>query len=411
MLETIDKIKNSKHFIDYQNYHRYNIFGITKVSRREEVHSNFIAWIFNHEANQTFGTFPGINFIKMLYTRFNNIINEKARIDLNLKYNFFMTNYVEKIEVYTEFGVFSSKKRRFDILLHVHLSDGLILPIIIENKVNSKENDEQTVDYYKWGEANYSDASKYHKPFYVFLTPLYNNKPPKQPEFIRITYQDMVDYVLEPTMWWTTDYSKKELIRMYLQALSFQNDNEKGGEIMAVSKEEKKIFEDFVSENKEFMIAVLNSLKDNGSGEGVSPEVVDEIIKSISENDTSKYEFNGKPYPKGRLVLAVVKKYIEDHPGIDYTDLVKDFPDKLQGSYGVVRYKIPDEDLGLKPNKSGKTYIRYFVDSPIDINTPEGIKKAYVCSQWGVRKDGKPGNFDKFLEHVTKTLKYSILKK
>ena len=414
MLEKISKIKNSKFYIDYQNYHRNNVFGITKISRREEVHSNFIAWIMNYEENGTFGVFPVLNFIKMLYIKSNTILNSKARIDSNLKYNLFTQEYIEKIKVFTEYAIISNKHRRFDILLHVYLTDGLILPIIIENKVNSKENDEQTVDYFIWGEKNYSDQTKFHKPIYVFLTPEYNNHPAKQQEFLHIKYQDMVDYVFEPTMWWTTDDSKKNLIRMYLQSLSFQNDNEKGAEIMAISKEEKNIIENFINENQEFIIAVLNGLKDNGTGEGVDPEVVDKMIKGVRENDTSKYDFNGKQsLGKSKLVLEVVKKYVEEHPGIDYPSLLAAFPDKIQGSKGVVRLfsKVSDEDKGLKPTKGGTIQARYFVDDPIKDNLAPGTESILVCNQWGAGKNGKELSFDRFLKHATEVLGYSILKR
>jgi hypothetical protein len=47
LLNKIMQIEASKPYIDYNNYHKGNIFGITKSSRWELVHSNFIAWALN----------------------------------------------------------------------------------------------------------------------------------------------------------------------------------------------------------------------------------------------------------------------------------------------------------------------------------------------------------------------------
>ena len=60
---------------------------------------------------------------------------------------------------------------------------------------------------------------------------------------------------------------------------------------------------------------------------------------SSSTRDTTKYLFNGNLYAKNRLVLAVVKAYVADHPGVSYQDLQIQFPKGLEGSYGVFNKK------------------------------------------------------------------------
>lgn len=49
------------------------------------------------------------------------------------------------------------------------------------------------------------------------------------------------------------------------------------------------------------------------------------------ERDFTKYMFNGEKQGKGRLVLAVVKKYVAENPDISFNDLKMVFPDCLQG--------------------------------------------------------------------------------
>ena len=133
---------------------------------------------------------------------------------------------------------------------------------------------------------------------------------------------------------------------MYLQCLSFQTDNEKGEDTMAISSEERRILNDFVSQNRDLLCAVINELP------------VDDAAKSAITNGIRyQYQFDGKTYGVGPLVLAVVKKYVEDHRGCDFTTVQAAFPQKLRGGDGVVQLSVnvSDKDKG----KNGKK--RYFV--------------------------------------------------
>ena len=91
--------------------------------------------------------------------------------------------------------------------------------------------------------------------------------------------------------------------------------------------------------------------------------------------DTTKYMVDGVRYGKGRMVLAVVKKYVEEHPDVNSTTLGNVFDASLQGSLGVVRTLSDVEN-------SYSDYERRFYcgdNEVIDIE-PE---KCVVCSQWG----------------------------
>jgi hypothetical protein len=46
--------------------------------------------------------------------------------------------------------------------------------------------------------------------------------------------------------------------------------------------------------------------------------------------DTTKYLFNGQKHGKGRLVLAVVREYVEQHQNAVFAEIRDIFPDKLQ---------------------------------------------------------------------------------
>lgn len=119
-------------------------------------------------------------------------------------------------------------------------------------------------------------------------------------------------------------------------------------------------------------------------------EKVDKLSRIISENqegdnnnttqskkmyDSTKYFFNGMPYGKGRLVLAIVKQYCSDNPQLSAEELISTFNPKLQGSLGVV--KTVDD-----VKRTCKDYIRRFFFNENDIIHTQ-THDCVVCNQWG----------------------------
>ena len=115
--------------------------------------------------------------------------------------------------------------------------------------------------------------------------------------------------------------------------------------------------------------------------------------------DFSKYLFEGKTYGKSRLVLAVVRKYVEDFTPSTFDELKKAFPDDLQGSLGGVRLinDVSDKYKGIDGVK------RYFVNTGEMIRMPSG-EQVIVCTQWGAQ------NTERFVEYATDEFDYEIEK-
>ena len=90
--------------------------------------------------------------------------------------------------------------------------------------------------------------------------------------------------------------------------------------------------------------------------------------------DKTKYMFEGKVYAKNRLVLAIVKKYVEQN-NPDFAKLNQVFDRSLQGSLGVV-------ELYENADKVSDAAKRYFM-KPEDVLTIHG-QKVVVCTQWGI---------------------------
>lgn len=388
LIKNIFDIKRSESYIEYCKYHTGNIFGITKVSRWELMHSNFIAWVLDSNASHSLHYYPLYQFISSLSFIKGKIDNEKARLDDSLMYKFYDEDFIVD-------AVIGREINNVDILIEVTTKDK-ILPILIENKVDSKENGKggsQTTVYFRWGESKYSDRTKYYEPIYIFLFPEYNSKIiQKEEKYLRMTYQELVDYVIEPSMLKCGDSNSINNFKVYLQCMSFQADNEKGEYTMAISNEERKILEKFIKENKNLLCSVLGELKDD-----VDPDVLLTITSTV--RDYSTYQFNGEEYRKNKLVLAVVKKYADDNNPKDFAELQNAFPDKLQGSKkGVVKLlnDISNKDKGIGGQK------RYFVDTNDTIKL--GADEIAVCTQWGA------DNISVFIDHVNNNLGYTITK-
>ena len=109
--------------------------------------------------------------------------------------------------------------------------------------------------------------------------------------------------------------------------------------------------------------------------------------------DKTKYMFEGKVWPKNRLVLAVIKRYVKDNSPT-FSKLSMVFDKSLQGSLNVVELFENAENIsdGAK---------RYFMNGENVLHLCDNTK-VVVCTQWGIF------NIVKFLKVAT-MLGYEIL--
>ena len=90
--------------------------------------------------------------------------------------------------------------------------------------------------------------------------------------------------------------------------------------------------------------------------------------------DLTKYKFNSGEFGKGPLVLAVVKKYVEDNPKITLPNLKKIFPDELLFRFGIFQE-------AKEAQKISKDRPRYFLKPEQIIKLKDG-KSIAVCNQF-----------------------------
>ena len=98
-------------------------------------------------------------------------------------------------------------------------------------------------------------------------------------------------------------------------------------------------------------------------------------LKGVSplERDKTKYLFNGKIYLKNKLVLAIIKDYVDKNYDITCDSLINTFDKSLQGSIGVIEH----EHIA-KQRKNYET--RLFSKDRDVLHLIDGNKM--VCSQW-----------------------------
>ena len=361
MIASFEKDFDVQHLRDLYFYKTIpEIFG---VCRSELAHSSFLAWLFNPTANE-FGPEP----LQLLL----QLCDEKSDSCDHFK----LTN-IENSKIETEKYVKTSKsKGRVDIFVECDaICQGKKehLMLIIENKVYSCEHSSQTEMY-----RDYFDKFDCKK-IYIFLTPPYHKHGAECKEYIHLTYQDLLDRVFEPLLNKNVLFSRSHLILdEYVKSLTVPMDQLVDCEgtktlestILAISMKEKNLLTAFWAKYKDLISAAVNTLAEDDADAKV-------VRNNMSARDYSKYSVNGVgSYGKGRMVEAVVNKYVELNPQTTISQLKEVFPERLQGSNFI------------KDSTETITDMKRYYESAL----PNGTK-FYISNQWGTQTDG-------FVEYV-----------
>ncbi|WP_261844572.1 hypothetical protein [Aliamphritea ceti] len=132
-------------------------------------------------------------------------------------------------------------------------------------------------------------------------------------------------------------------------------------------------------------VAALSVQRFKGENGGVYVTTDVFFKNNLSVKDTTKYLFNGGNYGKGRLVLAVLKKFVEENPKVTYSELESTFYKSLQGSSGVFSTQCDAKEVFAKTSRW-----RHFIKPEELIKLSDST--IAVSSQWGV------GNIDRLIQ-------------
>lgn len=394
----IRKFNNDENVTQLDNYYNSKCLPeILGTSRKELVHSNFLAWIINESESHQLLDFPLRKFLELIVININDRQKKKYK---NLFDSIIVSDYSIS-DLYIETERFEKGVGRIDLYIEVTIQINgkrKRLRLIIENKVGSNEQDNQTTKYYNYYE-NLNEKKLVN--LYVFLTPISSLDLEKlrEPEcsckeYTQLNYQLIVDFILEPALKRNITSKTEFIIKQYLQSLSqptIDKDNVEynQGLIMALGTEERNLLNKFWEKNQKLILATLYAISSDKHQEEDVRDDVSSALSSLSNRDYSKFEFKGVVYNKSRLVNKVVKSYVEEYPTVTYAELEKAFPDWIQGSYGIFTTK---ENAQEKYKSTGYKYKRFYikVDELIELSD----ETIATCTEWGL------SNITKFVNHV-----------
>lgn len=257
MLERdILRIKNNPIYQELKGYYSQStIFSALGIERNENRHSAFLCWLLDPKSDHQLGVEPLKKFLAL-----HAVVNEK--IDDELRAAFITGRYnLEDIQMEREMTLsrfcddesrlqLNEKQKRLDIWSEFSVSipdssEPRKIALVIENKIYSKEgkreNIYQTNVYHDCLSKYYADQTLLE----VFLTPY--NEGANCPDFLHLTYQQLLDDVLLPLASMAKTEHAKLFINDYIRnlgkpALNDDDDEKKVKtySILATSELERK---------------------------------------------------------------------------------------------------------------------------------------------------------------------------
>lgn len=409
---TIEEIRNE--IIKFNNdinvqkleslYHSKSFPEIMGVSRKELMHSNFIAWFLNENENHSLGKFPLQKFLELLviFSKENQLYKHKELFD-----SIIVSDYeLSSIRIETEKSI--NNVGRIDIYVESkikYLNKEKVLKIIIENKVGTKEHSDQTLKYYN----HFESVKKSNEiNLYVFLTPISSTEllelaEPEcsSKEFIQINYQSLVDFLFEPVIKKNISDKTKTIIKEYLQSLSQptldkDEDEYKQGLIMALGTEERNLLTKFWEKNQKLILAALYAISSDPEQDKDVRDNASTALTNLSNSnkDRSLYSilYNGnvevEKIKKSDIGLSTVK-ILDKHNLIN--DEMFDFLRKDRTCSFQLLKRLEEV------TETEKKYGRYRING-----TPELIyngEEYFVARNWGKQ------NTDEFIKKMLKKIK------
>ena len=403
---------DSKNIAIKSYYEADNLWKTLRIERDENKHSAFLAWLFR-QAARTYNS-PMVNFLNLLVRQMNDEQLSKPGLK-ELRHAILCQSLVVKnIEISPEKQICQLSKIRYTDRLDLFFKCDIIgvepynkLEIILENKIDSMEGNsksqnkvisptleevaytkkKQTERYYyacskECGNRNDAFNPNTTLQLFVFLTSQGNQKPADN-NFIIVSYQDLVDYILEP-------YSKQEdvdehtkmSINEYLRILGNPYNNNMS--TMAITSEERELLIDFYQRNEVLFkkaIEVMLASSESEEEEKDYRNMLNTITKTTRGRRFFVINNGGVKYKMYEVVAEFVKYRLSK--GISMADIENDIKSWTKENVCHVSYKKDEVRRGEKSDEAN------FQSSPF-----------FVTKEWGINENGK--NFSGFMTAVNK---------
>lgn len=398
--DEIIKFKNDPDFQKLENFYYSKSFSeILGVSRREISHSGFLAWLLGNLESHNLGEFPIKKFLDIIL----KFSNDKLKTKHSDLFNSFVTEdyLIERLFIKSEYAI--KNVGRLDIYIELTLliaGKTKNIKLVIENKVESRENNDQTNSYFNFFNPTENDDNIV---IYVYLTPIstlelieLTEAECNCKEFIQINYQSIVDYLIEPALNQNISIRTQNILTEYLKSLSQPSiDEEADGHkqelIMALGNEERKLLSSFWEKNQKLILASLYAISSDPEQEKDTRDNIRAALDSLSsDKDRSTYniKYNGvvfkRNFKKSDIGLQTINllssKGLIDHNIINY------LKEDKSCSFLLLKKKEDFTETEIKYRKY-KTN-----DAPELIYNGE---EFYVARNWGI------GNIHKLINKFT----------
>jgi len=391
-LEIQDSIIRFENDIDIQKlqslYFSKSFSEILSISRRENSHSSFIAWLLDSKESHQLSYFSLQKFLQIVVLRTCNELEKEPQSFINS----ILTDNYSILSVIVEKEKHLGKPGFVDIYIEtlLRINDEVKkVKIIIENKVESPEAKGQTERYYKHFEKTKKAGEIV---LYVYLTTISTIELHQLSEvqcscksFIQINYQYLVDYLLEPALNENISDNTRFMLTEYLRSLGQTQIDEKFtkqklGLIMALGKEEKELLSNFWKKNEKLILSAMYANSINT-----------ELEQDIQELNKKTYESYFEKSGIGKEVQNSFKALV-DSEAITEKELKeicnKDNSRKTFNIGQSLLLRKIDSDSG----KDDKGHPRYYKKQTYQINGNEYM----LCNHWTEK------NIDQFRKWIKK---------
>ncbi|REG83624.1 PDDEXK-like family protein [Algoriphagus antarcticus] len=398
--DEIIKFKNDPDFQKLENFYYSKSFSeILGVSRREISHSGFLAWLLGNLESHNLGEFPIKKFLDIIL----KFSNDKLKTKHSDLFNSFVTEdyLIERLFIKSEYAI--KNVGRLDIYIELTLliaGKTKNIKLVIENKVESRENNDQTNSYFNFFNPTENDDNIV---IYVYLTPISTLELIEltEPEcnckaFIQINYQSIVDYLIEPALNQNISTRTQNILTEYLKSLSQPSiDEEADGHkqelIMALGNEERKLLSSFWEKNQKLILASLYAISSDPEQEKDTRDSIREALDSLSsDKDRSTYniKYDGsafkRNFKKSDIGLQTIN--LLNAKGLIDQNIINYLKEDKSCSFLLLKKKEDFTETEIK-------YRKYKTN-----DAPELIfngEEFYVARNWGI------GNIHKLINKFT----------
>ena len=270
MAEKVTNEKSMNELLDnyVERTKQFNIFKILKLENYEIRHSNLIAWLLNPYDTHDLGS--------AFLSKFLSVINDEIKYEKT-----------DSIEIFRE-------QENIDILVLNHTQKYLIL---IENKINSNQHDNQLERYQSIVNAKLSDYIKY----FVYLKP--ENNEEIMSEYKYVSYKSIKN-ILENLIQQNIKQETALILKNYVQILNeryLQSDNHdlmdicikliENNEVNNLSNDKKELVWKMAEKRRYEIMQIISEILSGMSG-----------ISVPAQNNIYRVQFN-KSYSRVNYVF------------------------------------------------------------------------------------------------------------